>query len=446
MKKSMALLLALLLTFMLAACTGKTTTDKTPSTTQETTTATTEQKDTATTEQTDTKKEDVVISVLTHFESSTYGPIYETAWEQIEEMRGYTLDIDMVSTDVFKTKMKVYLAGGDIPNIMSFAGGAQSDPFIEKGLLAPAEDYIAKSEHEFNKAFLATKADGHIYGIPATVGNSMFLCYNKSILKDIGMEPPQTIEEFQALIKALKGKDIAAIGTGLSNKWLGDFIYMAMVARAEPQAYSKAVKGEITWDSEPFLNAAKKIVELVDMGAFNEDLISIDVPTADTMFEAGKYATMLEGGWRWGRFYESMGDNLGYAPFPNFFNDPNYTKTALVNPSMINTVASAAKFKDEAFDVCLLYSHLVSEDMAQNGKITLTKTDTKPTSEVYEDYQKLKADLEGLTTVVPSWSDYLQTSDLEKVKDLSQQLYGKVITPEDFVKQYAAVLSQSGLK
>ena len=410
MKKAIALLLALVMLLSLAACAPKE--PDAPAA------------DAPAADAPATDKE-VTLNVLSFFDAMTYGEEYEKAWEWVAEQTGYNIIVDSGGTDAHKTKREVYLANGEIPDIMSMPGGAICEPFIEKGLMAVADEYLDNSEYTFLPAYRQPANDGHEYRIPVTAGNTTFLLYNKEILAQYGLEPPKTLDDLIEMAAVLEGSGISAIGTGASNQWLTTFIFMAACVRANPTFYSE-VAADKKWDDgyDTFYAAAEKIVEMVDQGLFNVDALAIDVPTMNAMFQSGQYATIMEGGWRWAGMYDAMGDNLGYISFPDLFGDAAYDDYATVNPSQGNTVSATSEFKDEAFEACILYSYYINEYLAKNGLLTIMETETQPEVEVYEDYQKLVDDMAALKGSTITWADLLDPAAMADAYAHTTVLFG----------------------
>ena len=444
MKKIIALILTLAMAFSLTACAAGTpeATASAPAAAQPA------EAPAATDEAAPATDEKITLNVLTFFDEMTYGAAYEEAWKWVEEQTGYEIIVDLGGTDAYKTNRDVYLASGQMPDIMSFSGGTESEGYVAKGMLEVAKDYIDNSEYKFYDAYRANQFDGKEYLVPVTAGNSMFVYYNKAVFKQYDLEPPKTLEDFVAIKDKLEGTGIAAIGTGVSNQWLGDFIFMAMCVRANPGFYQPCVSAG-KWDDayQTYRDAAEVITKLVDLGLFNADAAAIDVPTMNEMFKAGQYATILEGGWRWASMYDALGEDLGYISFPNFFNDDNYNDYALINPSMGNTVSAACANKEAAFKVCELYSYYINEYLAKQGLMTIIETDTPPDNAVYADYQLLKDDIANLKGSTPSWSDLLDADYLSMSYNLTQRLFGgsSAVQLDEWAKSYVEMMNASNL-
>ncbi|MEM5595877.1 hypothetical protein AAHB53_05270 [Niallia circulans] len=150
---------------------------------------------------------------------------------------GYLLEFRMGD------KKSVLMAGGDLPD--AFWGSlALSDGDIaqNQSLFIPLEDLIAENMPNLMAAFdkepslraLVTSPDGHIYSLPKKLplrpltGNQLFI--NQKWLDNLGLEMPDTYEDFYHVLQAFKEKD--ANGNGdLNDEIPYGGIFMALYYR-----------------------------------------------------------------------------------------------------------------------------------------------------------------------------------------------------------------------
>lgn len=148
--------------------------------------------------------------------------------EDTEKEAGIKVDWDIYLNSEWGDKKSVLMAGGDLPD--AFWGSlALSDGDIaqNQSLFIPLEDLIAEHMPNLMAAFekepalraLVTSPDGHIYSLPKKLplrpltGNQLFI--NQKWLDNLGLEMPDTYEDFYNVLKAFKEKD--ANGNGDLN-------------------------------------------------------------------------------------------------------------------------------------------------------------------------------------------------------------------------------------
>lgn len=137
-------------------------------------------------------------------------------------------DWDIYLNADWADKKAVLLAGGDLPDVFIGSNAlSESEVVQNQSLFLELDDYIDKYMPNFKSIIdkdpgfkaLATSADGHIYGLPAKlpmrpiIGNQLFI--NKKWLDNLGLEVPQTYEEFVNVLEQFKAKD--ANGNGDVN-------------------------------------------------------------------------------------------------------------------------------------------------------------------------------------------------------------------------------------
>ena len=151
-----------------------------------------------------------------------------TKW--YEERTNVHIDWKVVAGgDDSMTKVNAMIASGDIPDVfmnIDFTN-AQLMLYGSQGLFLPLNDLIDDYGSEVKRIFkdypdakdLITATDGNIYSMPyvndcfhCNSGNRMWIY--KPWLDKLGLEVPQTTEEFEAALLAFKTKDPSGNGKG----------------------------------------------------------------------------------------------------------------------------------------------------------------------------------------------------------------------------------------
>jgi putative aldouronate transport system substrate-binding protein len=123
---------------------------------------------------------------------------------------------------VYQEKKNLILASGDLPDAFYNTGFTPGDisTYGANGTLVPLEDLIAEHAPNLQAVFekrpeikaAVTSSDGHIYTLPAAeelgIGAvPFFLSINKTWLDELGLDVPETIEEYEAALEAFKTQD-----------------------------------------------------------------------------------------------------------------------------------------------------------------------------------------------------------------------------------------------
>ncbi|EHB68323.1 extracellular solute-binding protein family 1 [Paenibacillus lactis 154] len=142
--------------------------------------------------------------------------------KHIEEKLGIKFKWNTTPDAVFNDKKLLMLASGDYPALIMNAGISKADQikYGMQGAFIPLNDLIEQHAPNIKKAmeeipYLApamTAPDGNIYALPkvneclhCTYGQRMWI--NTTWLEKLGLEMPQTTDEFYEVLKAFKEKD-----------------------------------------------------------------------------------------------------------------------------------------------------------------------------------------------------------------------------------------------
>lgn len=152
------------------------------------------------------------------------------------------------------------------------------------------------------RAFRGAMHDGRYFMIPNGMDASNVLWYRRSILKDNGIEPPKTWQEFYDACKKLKEAGVTPIVHGNQAGWpAGNWAAHIVEMYIGIEAYDAL--GDFKAPSRPPLNdpkiveAVKLFEDLATLGAFNENIDTLNDMEGTGLFNAGKGAFHFNGGW-----------------------------------------------------------------------------------------------------------------------------------------------------
>ncbi len=237
-----------------------------------------------------------------------------------------TVEITVLENEAFKTKIATVMQSGNPPDIFQSWGGGGMNEYVKAGLL---KDITADLEKDgwkdtfYPGALDVFSFEGKYYGVPRDMGAVGFW-YNKDLFAKAGIEaPPTTWTELLEDIKKLKAAGITPIALGEGDKWPGAFWWEYLAVRiggkaAFDAAYSR--KGAFT--DAPFVEAGKKLQELVALKPFEAGFLGVTWPDEQVLMASEKAAMDVMGQWAPGAFKDAsvdkkgLGDKLGWFPFP----------------------------------------------------------------------------------------------------------------------------------
>ena len=142
-------------------------------------------------------------------------------FNEYEEMTNIDIEWQMVPDSSFEEKFNLTLGSNDLPDAFHSAGVADSEilKYGEQGIFIPLNDLIDEYAPNFKKIMeeypevkeMVTMADGNIYSFPF-MNHPDFLSkriapypfINKDWLDELGMDVPETTEDYYQYLKAVK--------------------------------------------------------------------------------------------------------------------------------------------------------------------------------------------------------------------------------------------------
>ncbi|WP_094546185.1 extracellular solute-binding protein [Petroclostridium xylanilyticum] len=345
--------------------------------------------------------------------------------------------------DPYKTKLKVAMGSGNPPDVFHSWGGGWLEAFVKEGMVEDITADLDKGgwRDTFYQAYLdMAKFNGKNYGVPAEM-SSVLVYYNKELFKKYNIEVPKTYEEFKKAIKTLKDNNIIPIAIGNKSRWPGalTFIYLSMRIGGYDvfqNAYQR--KPGFTFEDPSFIEAGKKIQELVDMGAYPEGMNGINYDTGGSrmLIYTGKAAMIIQTSgflsFAKSEAPDFFNNNLGFFPFPAVEGgkgDP----TDIVGGVNAYSVSSKTKHRDAAVTLLKYLSDKTYGQMMTDNAARLSPVHG---IEIKDPMQKELAAILSKAKHVQLYYDQFLPPELGELhKDTTQALFGKTITPEEAAKK-----------
>lgn len=241
-----------------------------------------------------------------------------------EEHEDINIKIESIPHDQYETKLRTQAAGKELPDLMRVWPGARTAPLAEGGALLPLDPIVDNWEGVIPDAILQDYAiDGSYYAIPSNISETSLIFYHKDKLKAAGYDEfPTTYEGLKELIQTLKDEDITPIALGNKSIWPLQSVYISTIADrfTGSDFLDNVLNGDGSFVNDQFINSLSVIEELTQLGAFNEDMNTIDEAQSRNEFSKGAAAMHFAGSWAIGPILDNAEDpdSIGVAPFPSF--------------------------------------------------------------------------------------------------------------------------------
>ncbi|WP_407271840.1 extracellular solute-binding protein [Radiobacillus sp. PE A8.2] len=285
------------------------------------------------------------------------------------EMINEKFNVDYQVTNTLKNgydeKITTIFASGEIPDVIGFIGGdAKFTKYAEEGAFLDLTEYIddySTFQEVPDPFYQSLSVGGKIYGIPNYVSrypDSMSI--RQDWLDNLGLDMPTNYEELKEVAIAFTKDDPDGNGkddtTGLLTTVLANniFPFHAQGPYWDPELYF----GETNEDGDVIPNRLgegwKEVVQLFhdlyQEGALNPDFYSLSLDQANNEFYSGKVGMWVIGTWLgaqdYARTLAEVHPDAKIAPIPPF-EDPEGNTGIKMNRGYSSVTALSADLADE---------------------------------------------------------------------------------------------------
>lgn len=243
---------------------------------------------------------------------------------------GITVEHSGWATEELVDTLPRSVEGNQGPDVAQVNNGeALMGPMIRAGQLVSLAPYV--EEYGWNDIFpegLRARnmysADGTAFGEGELWGVSaeseiVGFYYNRGIFAEHGLEVPTTFAEFEELNAALRGHGVEPIAFGTLDKWQAIHIFGELQGTFTTREYLDNIiyrRNDASFDDPSMLDAATKLVEWKEAGAFMEGFEGVNGDDAIPLFTGGLSAMLMQGSWAAGAVAEGLGDDAGFFLMP----------------------------------------------------------------------------------------------------------------------------------
>lgn len=208
-----------------------------------------------------------------------------------------TIEDDSQSSDQdWKTKIAADFAVGNEPDVIQYFTDANASDVLAANKFVPIEEirsvYPEYAENIFESALLsASNPDGVMRAVPTTSYWEGLFC-NKDLFDEYGLALPTDWDKMIIAIETFYANGIVPIAVSLNNvpHYLVEFL---ILSAAGPEEYRKVP----TSSPDEWIKGLEMVKTLRDLGAFPVDTDTIDNDFASELFKTKKAAMQIEGSW-----------------------------------------------------------------------------------------------------------------------------------------------------
>ncbi|AXB47957.1 sugar ABC transporter substrate-binding protein [Amycolatopsis albispora] len=232
------------------------------------------------------------------------------AWQQVLDTcaaeTGIKINRQTVPTDQMLPKILKDASSRTLPDLL-FADNPSLQQIAATGALTPLTDYGISTDGYYPGIVKAGTYQDKVYGLAPGV-NGLALIYNKDLVQQNGIEPPQTWEQLKAAAAALTkdGKYGLAFSALATEEGTWQFL---------PFFWSNGAD-LAQLDSPQAVEAMRFVSDLVTSGSASKSVLNWNQNDVADQFVTGNAAMMINGSWNLARLDETAGLNYGVVPIP----------------------------------------------------------------------------------------------------------------------------------
>ena len=362
-----------------------------------------------------------------------------------------TVNLDSTENEAYKTKFAAAQAANAFPDVFFGWGPASSRELASAGMLLELSSFL---DADYMSAVQPGSLDnftfdGKIYGLTMFNWAAALYC-NTELFETHGVKIPATYDELLAAIDAFKAVGVVPFALPAKDPWTIAFFQHIMAIRyTGAENVNAMLKGEKSFDDPGIIQSAQALLDLVDAGAFDPNALASDYADATTRYMHGEYPMFYIGDWFVGDLQDPENsmvvDKVVAVNFPavsGSFDDQilgGATDGFMVNANSANQEAAVEFAK-------WMTARMPQRCYAIGGVIpTRSNFNMADYSGGLPALSVNIADFAAKATgATLAWDTFLPEVPRDRMLSMLQQLVGKQITAEEFAKNMAAVIEETG--
>lgn len=269
---------------------------------------------------------------------------------------GVTVKFSAYTFDDFNKTMKLALDSGTGPDLAYGQAGTWGHlAYAAAGHLIDLTDVVKergwdKMQAEGAINYWKVNDDDPVYGLAFDV-TDVGVFYNTEIFDELGLTPPQTWEELETLLAALKEAGYVPFSCGALDGWTLDHYFQALVHVAVPiEQIAKVYRVEAgaSYLEDGFVVAAMILKDWIDEGYFNEGFLGMGYDDQNNLFITSQTAMNLGGTWNNSTFISQPDFEVGFFPLPVL--NPELEWHGIVTPNNIWMISAYSKYPEMAIE------------------------------------------------------------------------------------------------
>lgn len=360
------------------------------------------------------------------------------------------INTNTLDTEAYKTKISAEFTGeAEGIDVFYYWGAGKAKKLVNAGKLLALDEYITEDIKSklIEGSLNAFEYDKKIYSLPSFSWYSTLFC-NKKIFERAGAAIPTTYEELKTAVeKILKLDGVIPFASGAKDGWNAALIYQAFALReVGAEDINKMLNGEENFEHDGYREAAKKVVELYEMGAFGDNPLEQGNDDANAAFSTGRAAMRLTGSWYANGLYTDSGaiinqKDLIALKIPVIEGKGNETDYCggFVESFWVNQYT---EYKEEAAEFAIYINEKMGVAAYETGSGFSGWKTKADESKVNPLFAQIKELLEEGKTGVLAWDTSLDSGPAEIHNEQAQALFAPNADIDTFIQEHKKMLEK----
>jgi multiple sugar transport system substrate-binding protein len=262
------------------------------------------------------------------------------------------INLVVVTWDDFDTKMQTMIAAGTPPDIWSHWGPSGFADYVLRGLVADLTPYIEQTNTDLSdfipEVLDIYTLDGKVYGLPMLTTGS-FIFYNRDLFDAAGVDYPTTdwddtswtydafVEMCGELTQVTGDPETDVYGCNLGF-WPNDaYLWLWGNDLYDDEAYQTGFASEAYFDTPEAIASLQARQDMMwDLNYMPDPATADALGAGGGLFEGGKVAMHLTGGWGWWNF-TGLEEEFNWAAAALPYGAPGRRDVVFTDPWMMSS-------------------------------------------------------------------------------------------------------------
>ncbi|MFH0855264.1 MAG: extracellular solute-binding protein [Candidatus Omnitrophota bacterium] len=259
-------------------------------------------------------------------------PAFKELAKRYEAKSGIKVSFELYApSDAYSQKVRAAAQGANLPDIFGVLGEKRDfSSFIKAGYILDLTPDMTEDNAKWKNSFFAKAlavnefAEGNSYGVkPGIYGApidimTIQMVYNKSLFKQLGLnpnQPPQTFQDFLDIGKKIKAANLQGLVSGWGEVWMIDcFANNYAFNIMGKDKVIATIKGQVPYTDPDWVRILSLFKEMQETGLLASGLVTMVNKTAEQLFANEKAVFAFNGSWCV-NVYKEMNPGLEYGAF-----------------------------------------------------------------------------------------------------------------------------------